>query len=167
MTEIVDPGAVSTALYSSADLHGEIAQGIESRNAYITTLKLLCLYVAGADGELTGPELDMMQTIFAGEDIDEVWANDFLSEMNNDPSFVEDFLATAESIMRRKWLSFIQLDLPYRSEHETLPQLISIICKTVVAADDNVDEREFERLSDVTYRLREYAEALVHERFGA
>src|SRR5688572_19437191 len=166
VNEIADPLAVSKLLYNCADLHGDIAHGNQSIRAYIITIMGLCLYVAGAEGKLTKQKLAMMQRIFVGEDIEEVWRDVCQEEMENDPVFLEEYLETAESIMRMKWLRFTQLGLPYKAEDEHLAQLVSIVCQTVIAADNNVEEQEFERLSSVSNRLREYALALELERFG-
>lgn len=165
MTEQEDAWAISNSLYKSADLYGQIGEGHESRRGYITIIKLLCVFVAGADGELTQQELKMMQTIFMEEDIDEVVLNRHLYRMQNDPDYLEAIFEGTENSMKIKALNFAQLDLPYKAEDETLVQLITIVCQTVIAANDDLDERELQRLSSVTSRLREFSVAL-EQRFG-
>lgn len=119
-------------------------------------IRNVAIYVAGSDGIVSAREGGVLNEVFL-LDPGEVDFAFHLNYQKNNPNFMRIMMnALASSVDMHARFASIHFGETYSADHDIVIDAVTKVCDAVLSAD-YADEREIERLSEVTSYLRETA----------
>ena len=119
-------------------------------------IRNVAIYVAGSDGIVSAKEGGVLNEIFL-LDPSEIDFAFHLNYQKNNPNFIRIMMnALSSTIDMHARFTSIHFGEVYSAEHDRLVDAVTKVCDAILSAD-YADEREIERLSEVTSYLREKA----------
>lgn len=152
----------SDLLYAVADLHQvvwdsavEFDPEIDPREGFVSSIRNLAIYVAGADGPIHPKERAALDSIF-WEDATDTDCEFMRQYQVENPKLIQMCLRALESSMNLHAAVKADRGEAYCAADDMIVQVVSTVCQTVMSADEE-SEREARRLGYLTSRLREHA----------
>jgi SpoVK/Ycf46/Vps4 family AAA+-type ATPase len=158
------PSEAADRLYDLVDSHLTIldqagyepAPDEDPRAVFIYAIRHICIYVAGADGQIQPEEVTALNNVF-WQDYEEIDYDFAIQYQKDNPEFIHQMLAVLEESLDLQARVNTQLSKTlYSADSDNIVGTVSAICQTVLASD-RVEESEIKRLSYVTSRLRKRA----------
>lgn len=119
-------------------------------------IRNVAIYVAGSDGIVSAEEGGVLDEIFL-LDPGEVDYAFHLNYQKNNPNFMRIMMrALSSSVNMHARFSSIHFNEAYSANHDLIIDAVTKVCDAVLSSD-HADEREIERLSEVTSYLRDKA----------
>ncbi|WP_341712571.1 AAA family ATPase [Erythrobacter sp.] len=119
-------------------------------------IRNVAIYVAGSDGIVSAKEGGVLNEIFL-LDPSEIDFAFYLNYQKNNPNFIRIMMnALSSTIDMHARFTSIHFGEVYSAEHDRVVDAVTKVCDAILSAD-YADEREIERLSEVTSYLREKA----------
>jgi SpoVK/Ycf46/Vps4 family AAA+-type ATPase len=128
----------------------------DPREIFISSIRHVCIYVAGGDGSIQPEEATAINNIF-WQDFEEI-NYDFAIQYHKDhPDFIHKMLVVLEESLDLQARVNTQLTKTlYSADNDNVIGTVSLVCHTVLASD-RAAESEVKRLSYITSRLRKRA----------
>ncbi len=119
-------------------------------------IRNVAIYVAGSDGIVSAKEGGVLNEIFL-LDPSEIDFAFYLNYQKNNPNFIRIMMnALSSTIDMHARFTSIHFGEVYSAESDRVVDTVTKVCDAILSAD-YADEREIERLSEVTSYLREKA----------
>lgn len=119
-------------------------------------IRNVAIYVAGSDGIVSAKEGGVLNEIFL-LDPSEIDFAFYLNYQQNNPNFIRIMMnALSSTIDMHARFTSIHFGEVYSAESDRVVDTVTKVCDAILSAD-YADEREIERLSEVTSYLREKA----------
>lgn len=119
-------------------------------------IRNVAIYVAGSDGIVSAKEGGVLNEIFL-LDPNEIDFAFYLNYQKNNPNFIRIMMnALSSTIDMHARFTSIHFGEVYSAESDRVVDTVTKVCDAILSAD-YADEREIERLSEVTSYLREKA----------
>lgn len=126
-------------------------------DSYITSIKFLCVFAAGADGRISPQESDFFHRVFPPDNFDVHRARQYTSD--NGQYFELLLNGLSETIQLTAEYQVAQTGTPYKATDDELVNLIEDICLAAADANSDREKRMITRISRILREAAQDAEA--------